>query len=58
MKSKPLYCDSCKKECRKNSRPVFGYILCNYCNISLINYGNLLLANGKKLFIVKELEDE
>ncbi len=49
MKNDPLYCDACKKECRKNSRPVASKILCNECHIKFQAYGHITLANETRV---------
>lgn len=50
MKLKPLYCDACGKESRGFSRPVVGYIICNYCNIHILQtYYKLELLDGNAI---------
>ena len=54
---KIMICDCCNNETRK-ARPVAGYILCNKCNMRLINDNSLVLYNGTKLIIESEVEEK
>jgi len=44
MKHKKYICDCCDKEI-SNVRSVKGLIICNSCNLILINYGKILLGS-------------
>jgi len=55
MKLKPLYCESCGTECRSHSRPVASYIICNHCNIHVLQtFGKLKMSDGNTITLVYE----
>jgi hypothetical protein len=53
MKLAPLYCDSCKKECRKACHPVATRTLCTACHTTLSIYNKLRLADGSVIIVEK-----